>query len=210
LLSIGHVVGVLAQKVLGGLVVLLGLSPPWVLAHFAVSMLLVADAVVLHHRAGESGGPSLPVVSRRVRTLGVALVGVAAVVVAAGTVVTGTGPHGGDEDVRRLGFSITNVARIHGVLANVFILTVLVTLYLLAKEGAPQATRHRANTLLAVLIGQAFVGYVQYAAGVPEVLVAVHIVGAVSMWVATLQFVLGFRAPAPQPDPALQLVELSA
>src|SRR5207237_3283416 len=50
-LSVGLVVGVVAQIVLGGLVVIFGLSPPWVMAHFAVSMLLVADAVVLHHRA---------------------------------------------------------------------------------------------------------------------------------------------------------------
>src|SRR3954447_5219993 len=51
-LSIGLVAGVVAQIVLGGLVVIYGLSPPWVMAHFAVSMALVANAVVLHHRAG--------------------------------------------------------------------------------------------------------------------------------------------------------------
>ena len=43
---------------------------------------------------------------------------------------------------------------------------------------------------LAVLFAQAVVGYVQYFSGVPEVLVAVHIVGAVTVWVATLQFML--------------------
>ena len=123
--------------------------------------------------------------------------------------VTGTGPHGGDEDVRRLGFSITNVARIHGVLVNVFLVAVLVTLYLLGKDGAPVRLRRRANTLVAVLVGQAFVGYVQYLNGVPEALVAVHIVGAVSVWVATLTFVLGFRAPVRVTSYERQLVELS-
>ena len=53
LLSWGLVAGVVAQIVLGGVTVLLELTPPAVMAHFLLSMALVADAVVLHHRAGE-------------------------------------------------------------------------------------------------------------------------------------------------------------
>ena len=195
-LSAGLVVGVLAQIVLGGLVVHYGLSPPWVMAHFVVSMLLVADAVVLHHRAGETDGEysegvqRVPVVSRQLRVLGALLVGLAGLVIIAGTVVTGTGPHGGDEKVRRLGFSITTVARVHGSLVMLFLAVVLVTLWLLRRDRAPVVVRHRAEMLLAVLFAQAIVGYVQYFSGVPEVLVAVHIVGAVTVWVATLQFML--------------------
>ena len=52
--SFGLVVGVLAQIVLGGLTVIYGLSPPWVMAHFLLSIVLLADAVVLHVRAGAS------------------------------------------------------------------------------------------------------------------------------------------------------------
>jgi cytochrome c oxidase assembly protein subunit 15 len=189
-LSAGLVVGVLAQIVLGGLVVIYGLSPPWVMAHFIVSMLLVADAVVLHHRAGEEEGRRRPVASRRVRALSAALIALAAGVIFAGTVVTGTGPHGGDENVRRLGFSITTVARVHGTLVMVLLAVVLVTLWQLRRERAPAGVRHRAEVLLAVLFAQAVVGYVQYFSGVPEVLVAVHIVGAVGVWVATLRFML--------------------
>src|SRR4051794_34901721 len=70
-LSIGLVVGVVAQIVLGGLTVIYGLSPPWVMTHFLVSMLLVADAVVLHHRAGDPDGvPRQPLVAPEVRTMG--------------------------------------------------------------------------------------------------------------------------------------------
>lgn len=188
-LSIGLVAGVLAQIVLGGLVVIFGLSPPWVMAHFAVSMVLVANAVVLHHRAGYEDKPP-KVVSDRVRRFGTVLVVLAALVIFAGTVVTGTGPHGGDEHVRRLGFSITSVARVHGILVMLFLAAVLITLRWLLNDGAPKAVLRGAEVLVAVLVAQAFVGYVQYFAGVPEVLVAVHIVGAVSVWVATLHFVL--------------------
>ena len=190
-LSLGLVAGVVAQIVLGGLVVIYGLSPPWVMAHFLVSMVLVANAVVLHHRAGQAdGAPVRPVVSDRVRTMGRALVVIAACVLAAGTVVTGAGPHGGDEEVRRLDVSVTDVARVHGILVMLFIAAVLLTLWLLAREGAPGDVRRNAGVLLAVVSAQAFIGYVQYFSGVPEVLVAVHIVGAVAVWVATLRFVL--------------------
>jgi cytochrome c oxidase assembly protein subunit 15 len=209
-LSIGLIVGVIAQIVLGGLTVIYGLSPPWVMAHFLVSMVLVADAVVLHHRAGlPDGAPLLPAVTGRVRWMGRVVVAACTVVLATGTVVTGTGPHGGDAHVRRLGFAITDVARVHGITVNVFLVLVLVTMWMLSRDAAPTAVRHDANVLLAVLCGQATVGYVQYFSGVPEVLVGVHVLGAVCVWVATLRFLLGLRAPAPSwPDPARDLVEL--
>ena len=198
-LSLGLVAGVIAQIVLGGLVVVYGLSPPWVMAHFLVSMLLVADAVVLHDRAALPDTPEIPCtdlqIRRRVHGISLGglrwvLVGLAAAVLAAGTVVTGTGPHGGDEGVRRLDFPITDVARVHGILVMVFIAAVLFTIWLLARDGAPPNVHRAARLLLAVIAAQAIVGYVQYFAGVPELLVAVHVLGAVCVWVATLHFVL--------------------
>ncbi|HEX4818828.1 MAG TPA: COX15/CtaA family protein [Acidimicrobiales bacterium] len=208
-LSVGLVVGVLAQIVLGGLVVIFGLSPPWVIAHFVVSMFLVADAVVLHHRAGlPDGRRTVTAVAPSVRKMGWVLLAACAVVIATGTIVTGAGPHGGDEDVHRLGIAITDAARIHGIAENIFLVAVLVTLWLLSRTGAPAHIRHNGNVLLAVLFGQATVGYIQYFSGVPVVLVAVHIVGAVVVWSATLFFVLGLRVPAPEPVPERELVEL--
>ena len=44
--------------------------------------------------------------------------------------------------------------------------------------------------------------------GVPIVLVAVHIIGAVSVWVATLHFALGLRVPLAEQAPERELVEL--
>ncbi|MDP1804751.1 MAG: COX15/CtaA family protein, partial [Acidimicrobiales bacterium] len=49
-LSVGLVAGVLGQIVLGGLTVLFHLTPGFVMAHFLLSMVLIANAVVLHHR----------------------------------------------------------------------------------------------------------------------------------------------------------------
>lgn len=208
-LSLGLVVGVIAQIVLGGLVVIFGLSPPWVIAHFVVSMLLVADAVVLHHRAGlPDGRPLVPGVSRAVLRMGWILVAWCAVVIAAGTIVTGAGPHGGDEKAPRIDVAITDVARIHGITVMLFLVGVLVTLWLINRTGAAASVRRNATILLGVLCAQATVGYIQYFSGVPIVLVAVHIVGAVSVWVAVLHFALGLRVPVPERVPDRELVEL--
>lgn len=51
-LSLGLVLGVVAQIVLGGVTVKFHLWPPLVIGHFILSMILVCNAVVLHHRAG--------------------------------------------------------------------------------------------------------------------------------------------------------------
>src|ERR1700730_13143086 len=57
-LALGLVAGVISQIVLGGLTVLFKLAPPFVMAHFLLSMLILADATVLHHRAGWPDGPT--------------------------------------------------------------------------------------------------------------------------------------------------------
>ncbi|HNJ23807.1 MAG TPA: COX15/CtaA family protein, partial [Microthrixaceae bacterium] len=56
-LSWGLVAGVIGQIVLGGITVLVGLHPAAVAGHFLLSMILVADAVVLLWRSGQPDGP---------------------------------------------------------------------------------------------------------------------------------------------------------
>ncbi len=104
-LSWGLVAGVFAQAVLGQLTVAFDLKPPFVMAHFLLSILLLTDALVLVRRAGQPDGPAHAVVSRRTVLLGRVLVGLAGVVLFTGTVVTGAGPHSGGgkhDDVARL------------------------------------------------------------------------------------------------------------
>ncbi|HXR21781.1 MAG TPA: COX15/CtaA family protein, partial [Acidimicrobiales bacterium] len=50
-LSGGLVAGIFAEVVLGGETVLHSLAPPFVMAHFLLAMVLLVNAVVLHHRA---------------------------------------------------------------------------------------------------------------------------------------------------------------
>ncbi len=208
LLSAGLVVGVMGQIVLGGITVLFHLWPPLVMGHFLLSMAILADAVVLHHRAGFGDGPGKPPGSRAGRSrprspvVGPGLVSLGRLVVVSaglavflGTVVTGAGPHGGDEKVARLPFLVPDVARLHGISVMLLLGLVVVTLWRLQREGAPRPLRHRGEILLGVLVAQAAVGYVQYFTGVPVVLVGVHIAGATAVWAASVAFLLGFSAP---------------
>ena len=210
LLSGGLVAGVIGQIVLGGLTVLFHLWPPLVMGHFVLSMVILADAVVLHHRAGladgnggdRSGVPQRPVVGPDLLRLGRLVVASAALTVVLGTVVTGSGPHGGDEDIDRLPFLVPDVARIHGISVVILLGLVLITLWRLRRDGAPQALLRRGEILLGVLVAQAAVGYMQYFTGVPVVLVGIHIAGATAVWAAAVVFLLGFSAPTGSVDEA--------
>lgn len=214
LLAGGLVAGVIGQIVLGGITVLFDLHPALVMSHFLLSMVLVADAVVLHERAGQpDGGEKRLTVSPTTLRWGNAVLALAAVAVFTGTIVTASGPHGGDEDVRRLGFALRDVARIHGTVVVAFLAVTLLALRRVAADGGPAATRRRGLVLLAVIVGQAAVGYTQYFTGVPVLLVGIHIAGATAVWIAALRFRLGLTprvaapaSPAPPPDrPAARL-----
>jgi cytochrome c oxidase assembly protein subunit 15 len=194
-LSVGLVAGVLAQILIGAAVVLLDLSPRVVMVHFLVSMVLVANAAVLHHRAGEPDGARRPVVAPVVRSLGRLLLAAATLVLVLGTVVTASGPHAGDEQAERLDLVVGDVARLHGIAVVLLLALTLVTLWVLRREGAPARVHDAASTLLAVEVAQGAVGYAQYFSGVPAWLVAIHIVGAIAVWLATIRFVLVLAWP---------------
>jgi cytochrome c oxidase assembly protein subunit 15 len=208
--SVGLVVGVFAQAVLGGIVVRLELAPVSVIGHFLLSMVLLWNALVLHDRAGFDDDPAarrqalaVPEVLRAGRLL----VPAAAIVIVSGTVVTASGPHGGDEKARRLDLVVGDVARVHGIAMMLFLGLVLAVLLLARRGGADSSVERRGRVLLAIVVAQAGVGYTQYFTGVPVILVGVHVLGAVCVWAATWWFVLGLHSTAPVetslvPEPA--------
>lgn len=204
-LSVGLVVGVLAQIVLGAVVVRTDLVPAAVSAHFLVSMALVADAVVLHDRARSPERPARLQVAPIVRNLAAAATAVAVVVLTTGTVVTGAGPHSGDPGVvERITVDVPTVARVHGGSVVLFLSLTVATIVAAVRTGSPHSVLVRAEILLGVLVAQAAVGYTQYFTGVPVLLVAVHVTGAVLVWIAVLELLLGsYRRDAADPgEPA--------
>lgn len=195
-LSLGLVAGVIAQVVIGGIVVLTGLNPWANMAHFLVSMVLLANALVLHRSTSASAATGTPIEPNRsssqsgfLAAVGVVVLGACAVVT--GTVVTATGPHAGDEEAVRFGFAISSVARVHSITVILTLGAVLALLLKARREGRHRAAiEERARVLLGVALLQAFVGYVQYFADVPALLVAFHVALAAGVWLALVDLAI--------------------
>lgn len=211
-LSLGLVAGVLGQIVLGGLTVLFELKPQFVMGHFLLSMVLLWNAVVLHHRAGQPDGPARPLVGRAQARLGRVLVVLAAAVVVTGTVVTASGPHGGDEEAQRFDLALPSVTRVHGVAVVLLVAAVAGALALARREASPASVVRSLNVLLGVILGQAVIGYVQYFNDVPALLVGLHIAGATAVWTAAVasDLALRTRGPVGAGTPAPPRVALAA
>lgn len=196
-LSLGLVAGVIGQIVLGGITVLLDLHPAAVAGHFLLSMVLVVDATLLVWRAGQPAGRVYRAVRRsEVRTNWVAMAAGAIVLSVTGPLITGSGPHAGDGSARRFAVAIPDAARIHSLSAWLFCALVVVVVVMLHRRGAPSDIARRGHVLLAVIVAQGAVGYLQYDLGIPAGLVLLHIVGATSIAIASTWFTAGLFAPA--------------
>jgi heme a synthase len=192
-LSWGLVAGVIGQIILGGIVVLTDLHPVANQGHFILSMVLVANALTLHHRAKNDSevrrSSSLGGLQKMIRLTVV----MGSVALFTGTIVTGSGPHAGDEKARRFDLAITTVARIHGISVLIAIALLLIVAWKM-KQQRVQQLFGPLEMVLVIAILQATVGYVQYFNDIPALLVGIHIFGAtmfflslVNLWMASNQ-----------------------
>jgi heme a synthase len=195
-LAAAQPLGVVAQAVIGGIVVLTKLDPITVSIHFLVSASVVAAAVVLHVRCADSGADGPPV-RRDLQVISGALVAVTCLMLAAGTVVTGTGPLAGDAGVPRYRLPLEGVTQLHAdigwLLAGLSVALVLG----LRLSGAPRRAVRASWIMLAALGSQGVIGYVQYFTRLPAGLVWVHVTGSVLVWIAVLRLFLAVRARTP-------------
>lgn len=203
-LAWGLVAGVAAQILIGGVVVLTGLNPWANMAHFVVSMLLVACAFMLDRSSRvDSVSSVVRRVPARLRLRRTVLVCAASTAVVTGTVVTATGPHAGGEDAVRFGFGLSSVARVHSV--AVICAAGILALLLLALRGSTdpdsRSLVQALSTMGFVAVAQGGIGYLQYFTGVPVVLVAFHVAGATAFWLATCNVLF-----APRPDEVLPVI----
>lgn len=188
-LSALGLLGVLAQALLGGFTVLAGLHPATVAAHFLVSILLIYFAHVAYARSGEDGDATpQPVVRREAHLLGRIIVLLSACILFLGTLVTGSGPHSGDAKTTvRFNFDPRVISWLHADLV-IFYLGLLVAMVLMLRmTAAPQPAQRRAGWLLCISLAQGLIGYVQYFTGLPELAVALHILGALLVWLGALR-----------------------
>ncbi|MFE9683787.1 heme A synthase [Streptomyces sp. NPDC006285] len=198
---------VMGNAVLGGVVVLVGLNPYTVAAHFLLSTALIAVATVMWQRTREGDGAPRPLVGRPVQQMAWILVGVTVLLIAVGTVVTGAGPHAGDSsEVERIPLDWENVTKLHAVLAWIVVTLAFALWFVLKAVDAPEGPLHRTRDLFLVLLAQGAIGYVQYFTDLPEVLVGLHMFGSCLVWIATLRVLLALRE---RPAVAAELPEQS-
>ena len=200
-LSSGLVIGVLAQVILGAVVVLTGLNPWSNMAHFLVSLALVTTAVFLVEHAGATNvdgdfaviDQTAPTrqLTKRFADLILVLCGLAIIL---GTLVTGAGPHAGDENSIRLNLDLRSITRIHSATVLLCITATLI-FFAQVRKSASEWTRLRAKleVFLFVAVAQGGVGYLQYFSGVPAQLVAVHVAFAVAVWITLLRLWIAAR-----------------
>jgi cytochrome c oxidase assembly protein subunit 15 len=183
--------GVVGQAVMGGFTVLYGLAPGWVMAHFALSMVILVAAGALVWRArpaweaGERAGDLA--VARWVW----ALFALGAVTLFAGTAATAAGPHAGGSGtgdvVERLAFkgagTVGWLVDRHGALATALGLLAIACWFVARRRGADAALVHRLTRVCLLMAAQGVLGIVQYRLDVPAELVWVHVALATLLWV---------------------------
>ncbi|MCX6441667.1 MAG: COX15/CtaA family protein [Actinobacteria bacterium] len=179
-LAIGQLLGILGQGVLGGITVLTDLHPLPVAGHLLLSIILIAGAASLYSRREYSARPrtDLDKLTKRISLLHI---GLTFVVIILGTIVTGSGPHAGDEKAQRFGFDIRVVAWLHAD-AVIALLGLTAAFFILVRSDKELVRRIAVFT--AIALAQGAIGYIQYFTGIPEILVAAHLLGATLVWIA--------------------------
>ncbi len=196
---------VMGNAILGGIVVLVGLNPYTVAAHFLLSTALIAVATVMWQRTREGDGESRPLVGKAVQQLVWFLVAASVLLIAVGTVVTGSGPHAGDSsEVERMPLDWETVSKLHAVLAWIVVTLTFALWFVLKAVDAPKGPLHRTRDLFLVLLAQGVIGYVQYFTDLPEILVGLHMFGSCLVWIAVLRVLLALRE-RPETDTEIPL-----
>ena len=202
--------GVLAQAVLGGYTVEEHLAPGFVMAHFALSMLILIAAVALAWRSAHEPG-SRPVSHDRSGVWAVrALAPLAGVTVFAGMAATAAGPHSGGavgQRVHRLLFegrsTLSWIVHRHATIAAGFGVIAIAVWLLHRHRGTGERVLEPLTVLCVLLAGEGLVGSVQYELHLPADMVWVHVTLATLIWVTTLWAVAAAGRLAPRSLPQL-------
>ncbi|WP_309135911.1 COX15/CtaA family protein [Brevibacterium oceani] len=175
-LDIGLLAIVPVQAVVGGITVWTKLNP-WVVAgHFVPSAIAVGVAAYFVRRTYDTGVRLGTRASTPLPTLGWIVLALTAVIVVFGVLTTGAGPHSGSTMSTRNGLDNIWITRAHAFPVWLLVITT-VTALVLAKRKSQTAMIAPLSVLLGVEIVQGIIGYVQYFLGVPELLVAFHMIG---------------------------------
>ena len=188
ILAVGQLLGILGQGVLGGITVLTDLHPLPVASHLLLSIILVAAAVSLYDRR-ESPVEKIKQSDELISSLSKSHIALSFLVIVLGTLVTGSGPHAGDAKARRFDFDIRSVAILH---ADAVVALFGFTLALAVAIRTNKMILKKIYIFTAIALAQGAIGYIQYFTGIPEILVAAHLVGSTLVWIAAWRIRLMF------------------
>jgi heme a synthase len=192
-LAIAQPGGIMAQAVLGGIVVLTKLDPVWVAVHLLLSIALVAAAVALYVRCTEGRGRATLLVRRELWLFALGVIAVLCAMLAVGTVAAGAGPLAGEPGVPRFNLPFGGVVQLHADIGWLLGGLVVALVLALRLTGAPPRAMRLGLLLLGGLGVQGVIGYIQYFAGVPAGLAWLHAVVAVLIWVVALLLLFTLR-----------------
>ena len=178
-LAMGQFLGIFGQGILGGITVLTDLNPIPVAGHLLLSIILIAGATSLYSRRYSPAVfvKAVPLTHK----ISLAHIAISFLVIVLGTIVTGSGPHAGDAQAQRFGFDIRTVAWIH---ADAVIFLLGLTLAFYVALGTSVQTKRAIKIFTVIALAQGAIGYIQYFTGIPEILVAAHLLGATLVWIA--------------------------
>lgn len=187
-LAIAMPIGVAVQAVIGGLTVRLDLVWWSVAVHLIASTVMVWLATLLVHAVPRDDVPSDAARIAPPAILGTWLyvqTALLAVILVTGTMVTGAGPHGGDPDTPRLDIPVETMAHVHASVLYTFLGSLVLLGFWLRSQHGFQPPWRRYGVLVAVVLAQGTIGLVQFWTGVPELLVCLHVLGAMTVIIAT-------------------------
>ena len=187
-LAAGQLLGILGQGLLGGITVLTDLHPLPVAGHLLLSIILVAAAVSLYDRR-EAPVEKIKQSDKLISLLSKSHIALSFIVIVLGTLVTGSGPHAGDAQARRFEFDIRTVAILH---ADAVIALFGLTLALAVALRTNKVILKKIYLFTFIALAQGAIGYIQYFTGIPEILVAAHLLGATLLWIAAWRIRLVF------------------
>jgi cytochrome c oxidase assembly protein subunit 15 len=185
--------GVIAQAILGALVVKYHLAPGLVMSHFILSMMLLDAAFALAWCSRYE-----PWERRRSEDrLGVwavrALIPLGQLTILAGTIATASGPHAGahaGQLVHRFTFeggkTLEWVVQRHAAIATVYGLAAIAVWFLLRRPGGDRRAVRPLTVVLGLLALQGAIGGLQWALELPSEIVWVHVAIATLNWLAML------------------------
>lgn len=186
--------GVVAQAILGALVVKYDLRPELVMGHFILSMILLDAAFALMWCSRYEPWDRRRSWDRKGVWAVRALVPLGQLTILAGTVATGSGPHAGEfqgQQVQRftfegVGTTLEWVVQRHAVLATIYGLAAIGVWFYLRRPGGDRRALKPLTVVLLLLALQGIVGYVQWELELPTEIVWVHVALATCNWLAML------------------------